>query len=86
MKERGLRKTLTGTVVSDAMEKTVVVQVDRLVKHHTYKKYVRRRSKHKAHDENNDCKKGDRVVIRETKSLSKTKRWRVSQVVEKAVT
>ena len=86
MKERGLRKTLTGTVISDQMDKTVVVQVDRLVKHHTYKKYVRRRSKYKAHDENNDCKKGDRVVIRETRPLSKTKRWRVSQIVEKAVT
>ncbi|MGD8254397.1 MAG: 30S ribosomal protein S17 [Syntrophobacterales bacterium] len=86
MKERGLRKTLTGTVISDTMDKTVVVQVDRLVKHPTYKKYVRRRSKHKVHDENNDCKKGDRVVIRETRPLSKTKRWRVSQIVEKSVT
>ena len=82
MKERGLRKTLTGTVVSDKMDKTVVVQVDRLVKHHTYKKYVRRRSKHKAHDENNDFKKGDRVVIRETRPLSKTKRWRLVEILE----
>ena len=83
MKERGLRKTLTGTVVSDTMDKTVVVQVDRLVKHPTYKKYVRRRSKHKAHDENNDCKKGDRVVIRETRPLSKTKRWRLLEIVRR---
>jgi small subunit ribosomal protein S17 len=68
------------------MDKTVVVQVDRLVKHPVYRKYVRRRAKFKAHDENNTCQKGDRVVIRETKPLSKTKRWQVSQIVEKAVT
>jgi small subunit ribosomal protein S17 len=86
MKERGLRKTQTGIVISDKMDKTVVVQVDRLVKHPVYRKYVRRRAKFKAHDENNTCQKGDRVVIRETRPLSKTKRWRVSQIVEKAVT
>jgi small subunit ribosomal protein S17 len=86
MKERGLRKTQTGIVISDKMDKTVVVQVDRLVKHPVYRKYVRRRAKFKAHDENNTCQKGDRVVIRETRPLSKTKRWQVSQIVEKAVT
>jgi small subunit ribosomal protein S17 len=86
MKDRGLRKTQTGIVVSDKMDKTVVVQVDRLVKHPVYKKYVRRRAKYKAHDENNSCQKGDRVVIRESRPLSKTKRWQVSQIVEKAVT
>ncbi|MCG6919182.1 MAG: 30S ribosomal protein S17 [Deltaproteobacteria bacterium] len=86
MKERGLRKTQTGIVISDKMDKTVVVQVDRLVKHPVYQKYVRRRAKFKAHDENNTCQKGDRVVIRETKPLSKTKRWQVSQILEKAVT
>ena len=86
MKERGLRKTQTGVVVSDKMDKTVVVQVDRLVKHPVYRKYVRRRAKFKAHDENNTCQKGDRVVIRETRPRSKTKRWQVSQIVEKAVT
>jgi small subunit ribosomal protein S17 len=86
MKERGLRKTQTGIVISDKMDKTVVVQVDRLVKHPVYRKYVRRRAKFKAHDENNTCQKGDRVVITETKPLSKTKRWQVSQIVEKAVT
>jgi small subunit ribosomal protein S17 len=86
MKDRGLRKTQTGVVISDKMDKTVVVQVDRLVKHPVYKKYVRRRAKFKAHDENNTCQKGDRVVIRETRPLSKTKRWQVSQIVEKAVT
>jgi len=85
MKERGLRKSQTGVVISDKMDKTVVVQVDRLVKHSTYKKYVRRRAKYTVHDETNACKIGDRVVIRETKPLSKTKRWRVSQIVEKAV-
>ena len=86
MKDRGLRKTQTGVVISDKMDKTVVVQVDRLVRHPVYKKYVRRRAKFKAHDENNTCQKGDRVVIRETRPLSKTKRWQVSQIVEKAVT
>jgi small subunit ribosomal protein S17 len=85
MKERGLRKSQTGVVISDKMDKTVVVQVDRLVKHSTYKKYVRRRAKYTVHDETNACKIGDRVVIRETRPLSKTKRWRVSQIVEKAV-
>jgi small subunit ribosomal protein S17 len=86
MKERGKGKTQTGIVVSDKMDKTVVVQVDRLVKHPVYKKYVRRRAKYKAHDENNSCQNGDRVVIRECRPLSKTKRWQVSQIVEKAVT
>ena len=86
MKERGLRKTQTGIVISDKMDKTVVVQVDRLVKHPVYRKYVRRRAKFKAHDENNTCQKGDRVVITETRPFSKTKRWQVSQIVEKAVT
>ena len=85
MKERGLRKSQTGVVISDKMDKTVVVQVDRLVKHSTYKKYVRRRAKYTVHDETNACKIGDRVVIRETRPLSRTKRWRVSQIVEKAV-
>ncbi|MEJ2428397.1 MAG: 30S ribosomal protein S17 [Deltaproteobacteria bacterium] len=86
MKERGLRKTQTGIVISDKMDKTVVVQVDRLVKHPVYKKYVRRRAKYKAHDESNSCQNGDRVVISECRPLSKTKRWQVSQIVEKAVT
>ncbi len=81
-----MRKTQSGIVISDAMDKTVVVQVDRLVKHPTYKKYVRRRATFTAHDENNVCQKGDRVMIRETRPMSKTKRWRVSQIVKKAVT
>ena len=85
MKERGLRKSQTGVVISNKMDKTVVVQVDRLVKHSTYRKYVRRRAKYTVHDETNACKISDRVVIRETRPLSKTKRWRVSQIIEKAV-
>ncbi len=86
MKKRGLRKTQTGIVVSDKMDKTVVVRVDRLVRHHTYKKYVRRRANYTAHDEKNVCRLGDRVMLRETRPLSKTKRWRVSEIIEKAVT
>jgi small subunit ribosomal protein S17 len=86
MKNRGLRKSQIGTVISDKMDKTVVVRVDRLVKHTTYKKYVRRRAKYTAHDEENACRIGDRVLIRESRPLSKTKRWQVSQIVEKAVT
>ena len=85
MKKRGLQKTQTGIVVSDKMDKTVVVQVDRRVRHPMYKKYVRRRAKYTAHDETNSCKVGDRVLIRETRPFSKTKRWRVSEVLERAV-
>ncbi len=86
MKKRGLRKTQTGIVISDKMDKTVVVRVDRLVRHTTYRKYVRRRANYTAHDENNVCRLGDRVTLRETRPLSKTKRWRVSEIIEKAVT
>ena len=85
MKKRGLQKTQIGVVISDKMDKSVVVQVDRLVRHPMYKKYVRRRAKYVAHDETNSCKVGDRVLIRETRPFSKTKRWRVSEVLEKAV-
>jgi small subunit ribosomal protein S17 len=85
MKKRGLQKTQTGVVISDKMDKSVVVQVDRLVRHPMYKKYMRRRAKYVAHDETNSCKVGDRVLIRETRPVSKTKRWRVSEVLEKAV-
>ncbi len=85
MKNRGLQKTQTGIVVSDKMDKTVVVQVDRLVRHPMYKKHVRRRAKYTAHDETNSCKVGDRVLIREMRPLSKTKRWRVSEILERAV-
>lgn len=82
---RGRTKVREGVVVSDKMEKTVVVAVDRLVKHPQYKKYVRRRSHYKVHDETNGCHVGDRVLIAETRPLSKDKRWRVRTVLEKAV-
>ena len=76
---------MVGTVVSNKMEKTVVVQVERLVKHRMYHKYVRRQSTFAAHDQGNECQIGDKVMITESRPLSKTKRWRVSAIVEKAV-
>jgi len=82
-KERGNAKALVGVVVSDKMDKTVVVQVERLVKHPVYKKYVRRRNRFAAHDEANDCHVGDTVLIRASRPLSRTKRWRVSRVLER---
>jgi small subunit ribosomal protein S17 len=82
MGERGKRKTLTGVVSSDKMDKTVVVMVNRLVLHPTYKKYIRKRTKVKAHDEKNDI--GDKVLLTETRPLSKEKRWRVKEVLERA--
>ena len=85
MKKRGIKRQVVGTVISDRMDKTVVVQVERLVKHSVYKKYVRRRSKFAAHDADNTSQIGDKVLITETRPLSRTKRWRVSKVVEKAV-
>ena len=85
MNERGKRRQLVGTVVSDKMEKTVTVQVERLVKHRLYHKYIRRRATFAAHDEQNACRVGDKVLITESRPLSKTKKWRVSKVVEKAV-
>ena len=83
--ERNLRKTLVGTVVSDKMDKTVVVAVETNVRHPIYKKTVKRTYKLKAHDEENNCKVGDKVKVMETKPLSKDKRWRVVEVVEKAI-
>lgn len=85
MKKRGIRRQLVGSVVSDKMDKTVVVMVERLVKHRMYKKYVRRRAKYAAHDEGNACQVGDKVAIIESRPLSRTKRWRVSRIVEKAI-
>ena len=82
--ERGKRKTEVGRVVSDAMEKTVVVEVRDSAAHGTYTKIVRRNKKLKAHDEENDAHIGDLVQIAETRPLSKTKRWRVVRVVERA--
>ena len=83
--ERNLRKTMVGTVVSDKMDKTVVVAVEKNVRHPIYKKTVKRTYKLKAHNEENDCKVGDKVKVMETKPLSKDKRWRVVEIVEKAI-
>lgn len=83
MKERGLKRQQFGTVVSDKMDKTVVVVVERVIKHKLYKKYVKLHKKFKVHDEENACRIGDIVMITETRPLSKTKRWRVSKIVEK---
>jgi len=81
---RNTRKTREGLIVSDKMDKTVVVAVEDRVKHALYGKVLRRTSKLKAHDEQNQCGVGDRVLIQETRPLSATKRWRVVQVLEKA--
>jgi len=85
MKTRGIKRQMVGTVLSDKMDKTVTVQVERLVRHPVYKKYVRRRVKFAAHDEKNACGIGDRVVITESRPLSRRKRWRVTSIIEKAV-
>lgn len=85
MSERGMKRQLSGYVVSNKMDKTVTVKVERLVKHPLYKKYIRRHKKYMAHDERNECQVGDRVLILEARPLSKNKRWRVSRIMEKAV-
>jgi len=82
MSERGHRKTQVGVVVSDKMQKTVVVRVDSLVKHQVYNKYIKRSVKYKVHDERDICKIGDRVQIIECRPLSKDKRWSLKQVIE----
>lgn len=84
MRTRGKRKTQTGVVISDKMNKTISVQVQRIVKHPLYGKYLRRRTVYKAHDETNEAKVGDTVLIAETRPLSKTKRWRLVRVLQKA--
>ena len=84
MKQRGNRRTLVGLVVSDKMDKTVVVRVERLVRDPRYQKYVRRYSRFMAHDEQNDCGIGDRVQIIEHRPLSKRKRWMVQSTLDKA--
>lgn len=84
MVERGLRKTRVGKVVSDKMDKTIVVAIETSVKHPLYKKIVKRTYKLKAHDENNECNIGDKVKVMETRPLSKDKRWRLVEIVEKA--
>ena len=84
MSERNLRKTRVGRVVSDKMDKTVVVAIEDNVKHPLYKKIIKNTIRLKAHDENNTCGVGDRVLVMETRPLSKDKRWRVAEIIEKA--
>lgn len=84
MEERNLRKTMIGTVVSDKMDKTIVVAVETSVAHPIYNKTVKRTYKLKAHDEKNECSIGDTVKVMETRPLSKEKRWRLVEIVEKA--
>lgn len=84
MSDRNLRKTRTGVVVSDKMDKTVVVAIQDNVRHPLYKKIIKRTVKLKAHDEKNECATGDRVLVMETRPLSKDKRWRVCKIIEKA--
>lgn len=84
MDERLNRKIRTGTVISDKMDKTVVVKVERFVKHPVYKKIIKRSNKFKVHDEKNECSAGDKIKIIETRPLSKEKRWRLLEIVERA--
>lgn len=84
MSERGMRKALLGVVVSDKMDKTVVVKVDRIVKHPMYLKTIKKSAKYKAHDEGNTCHVGDKVTIEETRPLSRDKRWKVKGIISKA--
>jgi small subunit ribosomal protein S17 len=84
MRRRGMRKHEIGVVVSNRMGKTATIQVERMTQHPVYKKYIRRYTTYKAHDEQNACKVGDKVLIEETRPLSKTKRWNVKQIIEKA--
>lgn len=84
MEKRGIRKVLTGKVVSDKMDKTVVVAVETLVRHPLYQRIIRRTKKFKAHDEQNSCRIGDKVKMMETRPLSKEKRWRIIEILERA--
>ena len=84
MSDRNLRKTEVGRVVSNKMDKTVIVAIEDSVKHPLYKKVIKRTVKLKAHDENNECSIGDRVRVMETRPLSKEKRWRLVEIIEKA--
>lgn len=85
MNIKRIKKTIEGVVVSDRMDKTVVVESSRLVKHPVYKKLVKRRARYKAHDEKNQCKIGDKVRIVESRPLSKYKRWRVGEIVDEQI-
>jgi small subunit ribosomal protein S17 len=82
--DRNNRKTRIGKVISDKMDKTIVVGIETLVRHPLYGKSIKRTTKFKAHDENNECKIGDKVKIMETRPLSKDKRWRLVEIIEKA--
>lgn len=84
MEQRNLRRTITGKVVSDKMDKTIVVAIVRNIKHPLYKKIMKRTKKFKAHDENNECRIGDTVKLMETRPLSKEKRWRLVSIIKKA--
>ncbi len=84
MSDRNIRKTEVGKVVSNKMDKTIVVAIENSVKHPLYKKIIKRTVKLKAHDENNECTIGDRVRVMETRPLSKEKRWRLVEIIEKA--
>ncbi|MFH1077213.1 MAG: 30S ribosomal protein S17 [Pseudomonadota bacterium] len=84
MEKRGSRKQKVGVVLSDKMNKTVIIQAERLVQHQMYKKYVRRRTRYACHDEHGECRLGDKVLITECRPLSKTKRWVVTKVLQKA--
>lgn len=83
MTEKSIKREMTGTISSDKMDKTVVVTVERQEKHPVFQKYIRRRSKYKAHDEKNECRMGDKVLIRECRPLSKDKCWRVVSILER---
>lgn len=84
MGQRGNKNTIKGVVVSNKMDKTIVVRVERLVKHTAFHKYIKRYVKYKAHDEHNRCQVGDKVLIMESRPLSREKRWRMVEILEKA--
>lgn len=84
MRKRGNKRVITGKVVSNNMDKTIVVRAERLVKHPVFHKYIRRFVKYKAHDEDNSCNIGDKVLIVESRPLSREKRWRMREILERA--
>lgn len=84
MAESGNKRTIKGVVISDKMDKTIVVKAERMVKHPVFHKYVRKHVKYKAHDEKNQCKEGDTVLIIESRPLSREKRWRMLEILERA--
>ncbi|HUV50842.1 MAG TPA: 30S ribosomal protein S17 [Anaerolineae bacterium] len=85
MKKRGNKRQVAGTVVSNKMDKTVIVQVERMIKYPLYHKYIKRCSRFSSHDEGNECQIGDKVLITESRPISRTKKWRVSKILEKVV-